>query len=230
MAPPASQYSIISPSINLDLLPPGERDAAWNLNSSINGLAAYVSDFQAALELFDFSQFFRRRNFVNQQFSKWQFLAARDGAMTMYHFSRVLIHSGKSFRECPSLLDLIDRSLLREPRRRFETQFPNVVRVRHSVAHTAEMTETTKARDGNAFSGSIDRAPLIKAENVKGLMITNSLSNREFTTTYEGDIISYEISSATLDTLSSIAREFYQAFEPVDTMSAATRELLAKYR
>lgn len=209
-----SKHSVTAPSFKSGIVPETEREATWVLQSFIGSLASYVDDFEAALDLYDSVEFLQANKLIDRQFGKWKLIAARDGAMTIFHFEKVLVNSGKGFRDCPSLRNQVNHEVLRQARVRFSEVFPLAARIRHSTAHRAEMTETKQKVDSNAYSGPINTR-FISVERAEGLTI-DGLLGRKFTTTHEGEISDYEISESTLAELANIARLFYSGFSAID--------------
>jgi hypothetical protein len=210
----------------MGLIPQDEYAATNLVGMHIVRLGRYVEEFSAALDLFNLSEFLATRNFVNRQFRMWMNLAARDGAMTIYHFDRVLVKSGRSFKECPTLMGLVDHNAFSAARREFSRTFPKAARVRHGTAHKAEMGETLASVASNGFSGKLDGPWLSGAFG--NLTIEDSLMDRMFTTTHQGEILSYEVSTATLDALHHIATLFYSGFNPVVSTPNFHSDALAK--
>ena len=188
----SADYSISPPNISMSVLPEPERAATWTFTNSIGRLASLIDDFGAALDLFELSEFLMQRNFINPQFRRWMTIAARDGAMTIAHFGRVLVHSGRGLKDCHSLRKSVRHEMLSSARRRFSRSFPKADEVRHATAHRAEMTETIGNIHTHAFDGSLDGRG-IKAENVRRLTISDGLLLRHFTASYEGERLRYEI-------------------------------------
>ena len=213
---PGEPYQMTPPCLNIRVVPETEREAFLALVVSVNGLASYIRMFRSAVELFEYAEVLQEPGISKHQCGNWQLVAARDGAMSMFHFQRILEQSGISLKNCPTVRALLDHEKLRSARRRFNAVFPDVARVRHAVAHSAEMGETAANFQRNSFSGSADlQAVLI--EEAKHIRINNCLMGRRFTTTHDGEIIEYELGYTTLGMLCSIATEFYDGFSAIDS-------------
>src|SRR5690348_9776001 len=85
------------PSINTDLLPPEEHLIGWRLSTfGLRGLLVYCRGFQVALSLFDFSEAQieaikgKDPADLSLPLREWQFLAGRDGAITIFHFGKAM--------------------------------------------------------------------------------------------------------------------------------------------
>jgi hypothetical protein len=194
-------------------LPEVERDAAWQLSLAVNGLTKYVDAFEAALNLFDACiPWTTERPDLQRRFTAWQLLAARDGAMSLYHYSKILM--GSHFKNCPSLRAYVDHRSIRKSRQVFNSAFPHIGDIRHSIAHAAELRETREKIATHSFSG--DATSIGISDDVQGLTISNSVFERRFTTTFEKKILQYEISGETLSSLRTITTLFISAFDKIN--------------
>ena len=186
-------------------MPEEEQDGAWLVQSGLMSLESYVQDFAAALALFDFAT--SRRDVPHQ----WSFVAARDGVMTIYHFYAQFDGIRKTARACPTLERLVDWQQFRAVELLFRARFRDFVDMRDSIAHAGEKMKTPEKFAEHAFTGSID-SRLVKADNIMSITMTNCLENRKFTNTWEGKIVSYEVSAQTLGYLDEAKGRVWAAF------------------
>jgi hypothetical protein len=149
-----------------------------------------------------------------KKLSSWQMISARDGAMTIYHFGKVMIGIKSSIKHCPTINNSVDRAKLKSSGRLFNALFPKHEAVRHAVAHSGELANTSEAVSQNAFTGRYE-GPGLTIENASNTMVQDSLQGRLFTTTHEGKILTYEIGQVTLIRLNAVKNELYDAFGPV---------------
>jgi hypothetical protein len=199
----------MGPPIALVALPEEEQVNAGHLCQCLRDLRSYERQFAGALTLFDFGM--RNRDNKEMDGIGWAMVAARDGGMTIYHFSKTLGHSGALLGKCKALLRMTDRTKLRSARKHLNEAFSNSTEVRHAIAHTAELTMSPEKTRENALSGPYDKHGMQLSAGVK-VMIRNSLNGRLFQNTIDGKLQSYEISRASLDALISIRREYWSAF------------------
>jgi hypothetical protein len=217
---------IVPPIFKLELLPEQERDPAWLLQNLVGRLAAYVRAFQTAIGLFDHADALAKTNMSDDRYCHWRHIAARDGAMTIYHFGCVLLN-GSSMAACPSLQKLIVPSPMRTARQRFKSKFPNANDIRNVVAHDAEVFDSPKKIGQHALGDNRVGQRVSKTKSPR-LAIQNSLLDRSLQTTYEGRIISYDLSVETSHLLSDITAQFYSGFEPIERFPLELRQLIAK--
>jgi len=209
-----------------------DRNVAWEINDSLYSITRYGEDFGAAVQLFDFStaqsdelqrlkplqpdmtslptpehvaQVTAYTSAVwdvraqRQIYDRWHFIAARDGAVTIFNFGRSMEGIRASLRKCPSLNAIIDQDALSASTRMLRDRFPRFDGMRHTVAHAAEFSHTEEARADHAAGN---------------LFISSSLFGREFTATFDGKVVSYEISMDSFEVLKAVALMFISAFRP----------------
>lgn len=208
------------PSINVSGLPPDEQTEAWLVSSCLAGLDQHVSNFRAALTLFDFclanSRVLHETMAEDEPsaigaIDNWPLVAARDATITIYHFGTSLQAIRAALSACPTLGEWVDASVLREVSRQFRGRFPEFVALRHGVSHAAELTKDRPNFQRNAFSGDYS-GPGIKITKAQNLMLQNCLLGRQFTTTFKGKIVSFDLSQDNLVFLEKTKAAYYDAF------------------
>ena len=135
--------------------------------------------------------------------------------MTIYHFGRTLRHLRAALGSCPTVNSLVDPQSLRLVSRKFEARFPDFERLRHAIAHSSDLWKNVASFTRNAFTGGLT-GPLIVVAKGARIVMHNNLVNRQFSMTFEKQLVSYEISIETLNHLISLKNEFYSAFRPAE--------------
>ena len=120
----------------------------------------------------------------------------------------------KGLGDCPTFLSHVDTSHLRTTAKLFQSYFPHHVEVRNAIDHAGEVAANPDRHSVDGFSG-----PGISAQNVKGLMIVDSIMGRNYTTTINGAVLQYELSQDTLDKIISVVTAFYRGFERAEQFS-----------
>ena len=184
-----------------------ERKDTSTLARSLGSLDNYLRDFHAALTLFDFA--------VASDNTQWCFIACRDGAMTIYHFGRTLQNVRAALGSCPTVNSLIDSKSLRLVAKKFDARFPDFEHLRHAIAHSSELWKNVASFIKNAVTGRHDGPLVVVAKNSR-IAMHNNLVNRQFSMSYEGRLVSYEISAETLQRMTTLKDEFYSAFRPAE--------------
>lgn len=191
------------PRFRLEAFEYADRAAVRHLEDLLEDLSAYVDKFYYAVKLFDaMSVNYHSASVVNSatveynaldHYLSWMRIAARDGAMTLFHIAKTLDAINSSISKCKLIFELIDRQALKSARLLFFNSFSNFSAIRHSVAHSGELFASEKAKKENSFSGDYEGLGM-KIERSIGTIITEGLYNRTFTNTYDGEIVSYDIS------------------------------------
>jgi hypothetical protein len=189
-----------------------------NMREQFFDLAHYANDFRAALTLFDFchEQFHKPGNerCADLPYDHLRFVAARDGAMSIYHFGITIEAIRSQIGKCPTLFSKLDRAKLKALGKHLRAEFPYFEAVRHAAAHLAELTETAENREANAVTGPHTFAGVTIEFGAK-VTFRNVLVDRQYANTTDGKIQAYEVSRHTYDALVAIRVECYSVFEPV---------------
>ncbi len=163
------------PSINCNGLPKAERDAASHLFGLFSSLMSYGDDFRSALALFDHcqSEIAKAKSTgvrPSVPLMEWQFIAARDGAMSVFHFGKIFEAVNSCLGRCPTLLGMVNRPILKSARKLLRETFPNVETVRHAVAHSAELMKDRDSMEANALKGPYNAGGFLIGENATVVM------------------------------------------------------------
>lgn len=188
---------------------PQEREEVRLVEDHLQRLVRYAEDFSAALSLFNFCQQFDHRLTGN-----WSFVAARDGAMTIYHTGKTMELTRAALKRTPTLEALTSTAPLSQAGKTYRQAFPTFEKVRHAVSHSSELFRDKESVARNAFSGSYDDG-LVRIENSTNAVVSNSLLGRNYTNTIDGKIVSYEVSEATKTKVYECVNTFVSAFRAV---------------
>lgn len=133
------------------------------------------------------------------RFGSWQVIAARDGAMTIYHFFMNLNGINEQLRlECPELLSVIPQHRFKTISRLRKKYFKEFEKLRHAIGHRGELQSSLKEFIRNSLDGF--------------LFLPSLLEGRTFSMTIEGRAVSYDISDETLSRLREIQADLFAAF------------------
>jgi hypothetical protein len=135
------------PELDRSRIPPEEMPAFLHIVQLLAGLRRYEHELRLAVYLFEYSQQaahevsdFTTRELALWTTGGWQSMAARDGALTIYHFGRAIQGLQSSFRFCPTLRDLVDHEAIRQAKKDFDVAFPHNIQIRHAVSHVADLS------------------------------------------------------------------------------------------
>lgn len=199
----------LPPSLIPTSLPEGEKQGARLVQSGLMTLERYVKDFAAALALFDFAC-------GKDAPHEWALVAARDGGMTIYHFYDAFAGIRKTARTCPTFVPLVDWSQFKEVERLYRARFRDYVDMRDSISHAGDKMATPELYAEHSFTGTVN-TPMVKSGGnvLTHFTMTNCLEGRRFTNTWEGKIVSYEISQQSLAYLDEAKERVWASFVPV---------------
>lgn len=217
------------PTIDLRKLEKDDHRAAMFIQNGIRDIGRYMDDFAAAVSLFDFSETADRQLFAarpnilsperdawreqSRRYTAWMMIAARDGAMTIFHFGKAYEGIRASLKSCSSLDNLVNHAKLTEAGRLLRKHFPRFEAIRHPVAHSAEFHRNEKVWNEHAFSGPYDDGFISIGPAVKKASVSQNLANRVFSVTFEGEVFSYEVNKTSLDALRQIVDTTFAAFD-----------------
>jgi hypothetical protein len=191
-----------------------EQEEIRIVEDHLRRLVQYAEDFSSALSLFNFCE-----QFDHRLTGKWPFVAARDGAMTIYHIGKTIELTRAALKRTPTLAVIALGDVLADAGKKYRQAFPAFEKVRHAVSHSSELFRDKEHRAKNAFSGSYDDG-YIRIEGATNVILSNGLMGRNYTNTIDGKIISYEISEGTKIIVYDCVNTFISAFKPAyDTYS-----------
>jgi hypothetical protein len=205
------------------LLQPDEFGTGWQLISATIGLSTFGDSFEMALELFDLGErnanslrplkrLLRQTDPFGKQLKDvrksietahgWMHIAARDGAMQIYHCGAVMTTIKKNLYLAPTLLKHIDNTVMRNAVNFFKGHFPDYILIRDAVGHSIyEIAPTEAAFNKHAVPNT-------------SIFITGVVSGRNYIITKDHKQRSYELSRSSLDKLRRSVELFTSSFAP----------------
>jgi hypothetical protein len=95
----------------------------------------------------------------------------------------------------------------------FQVRFPSYVHLRHGYAHNEEMRSTASDREEHEVEGPVKFGSDDEYVEFSGNMLFGEMmEGRIYRTSWEGKMVEYEISVATLKSLIEVRDAFYGAF------------------
>lgn len=188
--------------------PEEEQPEIRHVEGLLFGINRFVQDFGAAASLFEFC-----RAHSSQLPAPWMLVAARDGAMSIYHFGKSLEAIRAGFGRCPTYRKAVEHTKLKQGSKDFEAAFPGFIKLRHAIAHNAELGETKEKAAANAAKGPFDQFGVNIGEGAS-IGIGNGLSNDTFFCSIDGTMVSYKINASSLKALINVKDTLDQAFAP----------------
>src|SRR5258707_2323728 len=111
--------------------------------------------------------------------------------MTIYHIGCRLKSIKKALFSCPTIFARVDKSLLGLATKEYRRYVPNAERLRHAVAHSAEVTTDLAAFELNSVKKGYVGAGLAAGKG-STTMYQDCLQGDLFTVTHEGSVFTYE--------------------------------------
>ena len=205
-----------------------EEEAVEAITHAIDSLDQFVADFAADVGLFeesyaisenlssrrhvatmngDFSEASRLQD-LRATFAKRKFIAARDGAMQIYHFCFVTKLIRENLPRVPLLDKLVDAAGRESLGERIEAAFPSYKDIRNAVGHSrSELVLDDGKRRHEPKPTQIEGFAV-----GNGLIIDGSLKENKYIATIKGRTGSYEISSASTAILAEFLEQHRKLF------------------
>lgn len=198
-------------------VPEVQLEALQFVGHALDNLEYFANSFEAALKLFDYSagQIKAAPKHRRELMRGWQFVAARDGVVTIYNFREAIKSVKQSLHECPHIKSRLSFQKIEDAEKRFNSYFPNAKRLRHSVGHAGEKASNSHQHRKHGYTGKIQLYPG-KTVRVKKFIAIDILNKRKYSNTWDGRLESYRISSQTLRRLISIRDEIWDVFEEMN--------------
>ncbi len=186
-----------APQIATD--PPEEREGREHINLLITLACLHVYRFSKAVSLIRHCEPLVGPDFGVEP-ADWCGIAARDAAMSVYHFGETRRAISSSLGKCPSLNAQVDAEKLRAARKAFDREFPDAVQLRHAIGHLAEQLSTPQKMAKLKRAGEF----LIWESQVGGSLSMASPKGRQ---------VRLNVDEQTLDRLQTILVTICEAFD-----------------
>lgn len=192
-------------------LPEAEQNDGKAIAQNLDALRRCVEEFGSALEIFDHAEIIPpepiRENVGDEDYPalkadfkarflslvRWQLLAARSGALSIYEFHRIEQAIDLLVSRCPTIKSQIDKNARSEAAKIFAESFPHFADVRVAAAHGHELNATPEKADRNCMATT--RVPgLVNGDTESQVLISDAMLGRKYINTLSGKIVSYELS------------------------------------
>lgn len=194
-------------------LPEAEQEATFFVGIWLRDLHDYVDAFACALYIFDE---YNERTIAAPKDSRPTdvprgvvFVAARDGALSIYHLDAAMTEITKSFKHCPILKQHVHHETLRAAKKRLKEICPGLTtshpKLRHAIAHAG--TENKKLIDATTSGVPLGLPQIVQRGTLRCRHYTTTVLTRD-----GPQNLSYELSQATLDRLRDITNQYTGAF------------------
>lgn len=209
-------------NFKIDELPSSEHKDAAVIKNNILGMWSKATDYWCAHNLFCHCEFNRNTTPkpMNSIYDRWMIVAARDCVMSVYHFGRFIEGIDKSIGQCNTLKSVIDMKSIKSARRKFTTEFPFYITMRHAIAHDAERSSTSAESKKHGVFGEteIDIAPGIPKiilSSGSSFLLKHGIHDKTFHSMWDGKFVSCKITEETGEILDKIFGEYMSIFTPI---------------
>lgn len=207
------------PSIDRDDISAEEMPSFLHVQTLLAELGLYERHLLLAVYLYEYSDHAAREitDFAKLEWALWttdgwQSIAARDGAMTIYHFGCSIDGIKNSLPTTPTLNAKIDRQALKNASNIFRSSFPGYLALRHVVAHVADFSQTLEKKASHAVKGPFSKG-LFRSDDPKGVTwLGGNMNGCTYAVTYEGEAFTYDLNRDSVAKLRSIKDRIYSAF------------------
>ncbi|MCI4644395.1 MAG: hypothetical protein MRY64_06390 [Hyphomonadaceae bacterium] len=137
---------------------------AQSITRNLSYLDRYIDRFAAAVslighiqdEMFSVDPAQLSKSSELPKLMEWQFIAARDAALSVWHFGKCLeACRSKCLPYCPTLTAIADHDQIRSLEKAFKGAFPGHSEVRDSVAHEGQKFSSVAATKKNAMTPEV---------------------------------------------------------------------------
>lgn len=193
---------------------------ANDLRNNLRMLSRYVNNFTSALSLFRFceTKLFDKLQSLDhsdqQMLVNWQRIAARDGAMSIYHFFETMGAAKTCLNKCKIAAVKTNKERFKEARMIFKKAFPISQYLRNSVAHPHEFSFSQDNLRKHGFTGTQKKGSFAIEESTN-CVIGDALDGCRYVTTHNNKIIDYNLDVNSYNALRHTEIVFMSAFPPL---------------
>lgn len=193
---------------------------ANDLRNNLRMLNRYVNNFTSTLSLFRFcetklSDKIQSLDHRDQQILvNWQRIAARDGAMSIYHFFESMGAAKACLNKCKTAVVKTNKERFKEAKTIFKKAFPISRDLRDSVAHPHEFSFSQENLRKHGFTGTQKKGSFA-IEGSTDCVISDALDGCRYITTHKNKIIDYNLDANSYAALRHTEIVFISAFPPL---------------
>jgi hypothetical protein len=209
------------PQIDRSRIPDDQMPAFLHITRLLAELGLYERRVLLAVYLYEYSRtsgWELRSDFAKMERTLWttggwQQMAARDGALTIYHFGRTIEGLRESFRHCRALSEYVDHNRIRQSYKDFKSAFPHFIEIRAAVAHIADFSGTAQKMFFHSVKGLFRTAWFSSSDPAGITWLPGNMNGSTFAITLEGKAYTYDLSFANAERLRDIKLHIFSAFD-----------------
>jgi hypothetical protein len=174
-------------------------------------LQIFAEQFKTAIALFDMIQRAEApHNVLRNEYHAYRMIAARDGALSIFHFKCCLESIRKQLPRSRSLSALVDKVKIRDELKRFSVLFPHADSARHAIAHAGEIFKSPEWMKQHGMKVP-KYGPGFAVD--EGGYLLSALHDRTYSVGNRGEVFSATLDHIALSNLRSIHSAVQDAFK-----------------
>jgi hypothetical protein len=205
----------------VDVVSANERPIASHIETLLDMLDQFIGHFESAVTLFHQVRYIKAnipREPVQEWFdasqrcSGWTFVAARDGAISIYNFAECVEALKEQIHHSSEIKSLVSKAALRDATKEFQRAFRSYEGLRHTVAHAAELRGSPRQLEKNSTDKDfVDRGMEIK--NTGSLFLGGNLHNNTFHAMHRGQPRSYDVTPESVAAMRTVRDKILTAIK-----------------
>jgi len=210
------------PEIDRGRIPADQMAAFLHVSQLLAELSLYERRFLLAVYLYEYCQTagwelgendWQKLEWSLWTTGGWQQIAARDGALTIYHFGRAIEGLRESFRPCPALSDQVDYDKIRQAYKDFKSAFPHFIEIRAAVAHVADFSGTAREKLKHSVKGIFKTKWFSSPDPEAVTWLPGNMNGHTYAVTFKGNVYTYDLSLENAEKLRGIKLQIFSALE-----------------
>jgi hypothetical protein len=215
------------PELDRSKIPPEQMPAFLHIVTLLAELAGYERRLLSAVYLYEHSRQaeweitdFPTREHASWTTHHWTMMAARDGALTIYHFGSTIDGIKRSLPSCPALNGQVDRQKLRNTSKLLNAKFPGYIAIRNVVSHYGDFSKTMAAQTSHAVKGPFMAGGFGSEEQAGVTYLAGNINEDRYTVTFDGKAFTYRLNRSAVVALSEVRELAYSAFSAAATIAS----------
>ncbi len=219
------------PRIATQGLPQAEHPIAITVDGSLQGLLSFLTTFEHDVQLMNYclssieaikASAARTTDAAFEQratFNAWASIAGRDAALNVWHFGMTIDGLARliTHKSAPSLNSRINHRQRKLAWQFFRESFPAWEAIRHSVAHSAEITETPQKYELTIVRP--EHSQSIMSGGSGGMTIKSGMRGSSLMYSVQNEIKTLDVNGSSVSKLATTLQMFCAAYEALEAES-----------
>ncbi len=197
-------------------LPEGQREIGGSLSDNYTSLGLHAEEIVAAVLLFEMTRADSLRGDLSRA---WRFMAARDCAMAIRNFGKALSALRASLALVPEWAGKVDKGTLKEVSKKFDKNWPDSDKMRHSIAHPEFYSNPSKSMSSESiFPISGGGIYEIRGGSISddSMILKSAIHNDTYMATIDGQLVKCDVDRTTAGQIIMIHNQVADACASID--------------